>query len=204
VNRGTRPAGHRLALALLTAALGACAAVPQDRVVLLPGPDGRVGAVAVNPGDAETVLASAYASARFDARGGIEQATSSAAQVASDFGSTLAALPPRPVSCMLYFELDSDQLTADSAALARTVLAEIAARPVADVVVIGHTDRAGELDYNDRLSRQRAEALRARLVELGGDPARISVAGRGEREPLVPTGDGVAEPRNRRAELSVR
>ena len=95
-------------------------------------------------------------------------------------------------------------LTADSAALARTVLAEIAARPVADVVVIGHTDRAGELDYNDRLSRQRAEALRARLVELGGDPARISVAGRGEREPLVPTGDGVAEPRNRRAELSVR
>ena len=58
MNRGTRPAGHRLALALLTAALGACAAVPQDRVVLLPGPDGRVGAVAVNPGDAETVLAS--------------------------------------------------------------------------------------------------------------------------------------------------
>jgi OmpA-OmpF porin, OOP family len=203
----TRAASHatrRLAFALLSATLAACAAGPQDRVVLLPGPEGKVGAVAVNPGGAETVLASAYASARFDAQGGIEQTTSSATQVASDFGPVLAALPPRPVSYTLYFELDSDRLTADSAAQARTVLAEIAARPVADVVVIGHTDRAGELAYNDQLSRQRAAALRARLIESGGDPARISVAGRGEREPLVPTDDGVAEPRNRRAELSVR
>lgn len=204
MSRARPPADRRLTLALVSAALGACAAVPQDRVVLLPGADGKVGAVAVNPGGAETVLASAYASARVDAKGGIEQLTSNASEVASDFGPTLAALPPRPVSYTLYFELDSDRLTADSAARARSVLAEIAARPVADVVVIGHTDRAGEIDYNDQLSRQRAEALRAKLVELGGDPARISVAGRGEREPLVPTADGVAEPRNRRAELNVR
>ena len=204
MNRIAGPAVRRLAIALVAGALGACAAVPQDRVVLLPGPDGKVGAVAVNPGGAETVLASAYASARVDAKGRIEATTSSATQVAGDFGATLAALPPRPVSYMLYFELDSDRLTADSAARARTVLAEIAARPVADVVVIGHTDRAGEMGYNDELSRQRAETLRAKLVELGGDPARISVAGRGEREPLVPTADGVAEPRNRRAELNVR
>jgi hypothetical protein len=93
---------------------------PQDRVVLLPGPEGKVGAVAVNPGGSETVLASAYASARLDAQGGIEQTTSSATQVASDFGPVLAALPPRPVSYTLYFELDSDRLTADSAAQART------------------------------------------------------------------------------------
>lgn len=198
------PAVRRLAIALVSGALGACAAAPQDRVVLLPGPDGKVGAVAVNPGGAETVLASAYASARVDAKGRIEETTSSAVQVAGDFGATIAALPPRPVSYMLYFELDSDRLTADSAARARTVLAEIAARPIADVVVIGHTDRAGEMGYNDELSRQRAQSLRAKLVELGGDPARISAAGRGEREPLVPTADGVAEPRNRRAELNVR
>jgi len=204
MKRAASRATCRLAVALLSATLAACAGGPQDRVVLLPGPDGKVGAVAVNPGGAETVLASAYASARLDAQGGIERTTSSAVQVASDFGPALAALPPRPVSYTLYFELDSDRLTADSAAQARTVLAEIAARPLADVVVIGHTDRAGEVEYNDQLSLQRAAALRDRLIESGGDPARISVAGRGEREPLVPTDDGVAEPRNRRAELSVR
>jgi outer membrane protein OmpA-like peptidoglycan-associated protein len=33
---------------------------------------------------------------------------------------------------------------------------------------------------------------------------RIRVAGRGEREPLVPTADEVAEPQNRRVEINVR
>jgi outer membrane protein OmpA-like peptidoglycan-associated protein len=32
----------------------------------------------------------------------------------------------------------------------------------------------------------------------------IQVAGRGEREPLVPTPDEAAEPRNRRVEITVR
>jgi outer membrane protein OmpA-like peptidoglycan-associated protein len=186
------------------ALLAACAGAPTERVVLLPGADGAVGAIAVNPGAAETLLASPYAGAAIDARGRVARETSSASRVASDFGTVLAALPPRPVSHLLYFEPDSDRLTADSARRARTVLAEIAARPVADVIVIGHTDRTGELAYNDALSLQRAEALRARLIELGGDPTRIAIAGRGEREPLIPTADGVAEPRNRRAELSVR
>jgi len=41
-------------------------------------------------------------------------------------------------------------------------------------------------------------------VKLGVPRARISVAGRGEREPEVPTADEVAEPRNRRVEINVR
>ena len=38
----------------------------------------------------------------------------------------------------------------------------------------------------------------------GEGPARIRVEGRGEREPLIPTKDEVAEPRNRRVVISVR
>ncbi|MGE3772319.1 MAG: OmpA family protein [Gammaproteobacteria bacterium] len=184
--------------------LGGCAAGPQDRVVLLPGADGQVGRIAINPGAGETVLGAAWASASVDGKGRLAQAQSSAAQVSQDFGAALGALPPRPKSYTLYFELDSDRLTAESAAQAEAVLAEIAARPVADVIVIGHTDRAGDLAYNDALSLQRAEALRELLIAKGGDASRIGVAGRGEREPLVPTADEVPEPRNRRAELSVR
>ena len=190
--------------ALGAALLAGCAAVPQDRVVLLPGPDGSVGQIAVNPGAGETVLGAAYASASVDAKGKLAQAQSNAAAVAEDFAQVLGALPPRPKSYVLYFEHDSDRLTPDSTAQAAAVLADIAARPVADVIVIGHTDRVGELVYNDTLSLKRAEAVRALLIEKGGDGARITVAGRGEREPLVATDDEVPEPRNRRAELSVR
>lgn len=130
---------------------GGCAAGPADRVVLLPGADGEVGRIAVNPGADETVLGTAWASASVDGRGRLTQTQSSAAQVSRDFATTFGALPPRPKSYTLYFERDSDRLTAESAAQADIVLADIAARPVADVIVIGHTDRAGDLAYNDAL-----------------------------------------------------
>jgi OmpA-OmpF porin, OOP family len=71
-------------------------------------------------------------------------------------------------------------------------------------VVVGHTDRQGSLEYNDGLSLRRAERVRAQLVRIGIAGERIGVAGRGERAPLVPTEDGVAEPRNRRVEIIVR
>jgi outer membrane protein OmpA-like peptidoglycan-associated protein len=46
--------------------------------------------------------------------------------------------------------------------------------------------------------------VRDRLVTAGADAGRVASAGRGEREPLVPTDDGVAEPRNHRVEITLR
>jgi len=46
--------------------------------------------------------------------------------------------------------------------------------------------------------------MRDSLVALGIPAGRIQAAGRGKREPLVPTDDNVAEPRNRRVEINVR
>ena len=71
-------------------------------------------------------------------------------------------------------------------------------------MVIGHTDRVGAVPYHDTLSLRRAERVRDELVKVGIAAERIRVAGRGEREPLVATPDEVAEPRNRRVEITVR
>jgi outer membrane protein OmpA-like peptidoglycan-associated protein len=81
---------------------------------------------------------------------------------------------------------------------------EIARRPAPEIVVIGHTDRVGAVPYNDTLSLRRAERVRDELVKVGIAADRIRVAGRGEREPLVPTADEVAEARNRRVEINVQ
>jgi outer membrane protein OmpA-like peptidoglycan-associated protein len=75
---------------------------------------------------------------------------------------------------------------------------------VPDLLVIGHTDRVGTDAFNDALSRQRAEVVRRALVARGLPADLIVVIGRGEREPIIATADGVAEPRNRRVEIQVR
>jgi outer membrane protein OmpA-like peptidoglycan-associated protein len=70
--------------------------------------------------------------------------------------------------------------------------------------VIGHTDRVGSVEHNDALSKKRAELVSGALTSAGIPAAQIEVAGRGEREPVVATADEVAEPRNRRVEISIR
>jgi outer membrane protein OmpA-like peptidoglycan-associated protein len=62
----------------------------------------------------------------------------------------------------------------------------------------------GGLDYNDQLSRARAERTREMLVSLGIPADRIEAAGRGKRELLVHTDENVSEARNRRVEINVR
>jgi outer membrane protein OmpA-like peptidoglycan-associated protein len=84
------------------------------------------------------------------------------------------------------------------------MLDELRRRPSPDILVIGHTDRVGGDEDNDRLSLQRAERVRASLVAQGIAAQSIRAAGRGEREPVVQTADGVDEPQNRRVEINVR
>ncbi|MGH6692492.1 MAG: OmpA family protein, partial [Gammaproteobacteria bacterium] len=84
------------------------------------------------------------------------------------------------------------------------VFVVVARRKVAEIAVIGHTDRVGLIEYNDTLSLRRAERVRKDFVSRGIPTGAINVAGRGEREPVVPTADEVSEPRNRRVEINVR
>ena len=188
-----------LALALL---LAACAST--DRIVLLPDDQGKVGKLNVGNAGGDTLLDSAYATASASGSRKAEAGHTDADAVHQEFGTVLAALPPAPVSSTLYFIIDSDDLTAESRALAPTILNQIARFPAAEVVVIGHTDTQGSDDYNDKLSLDRARSVKRQLIGLGFDAAHIAVEGRGKRELLVPTADGVAEPRNRRAEILVR
>lgn len=194
--------GAAIILAIAAAAI-LMQAAPADRVVLLPGPDGQVGAVTVKTAGGERLLDQAYAGAAVDRRGGIETVSEDAASVRERYGAALGAQPMRPVSFMLNFTSATDELTPESRPLLDQVIAEVSRRAAAEIVVIGHTDRVGTEADNDALALKRAETVRSALLAAGVS-ARIDVAGRGEREPLVATADGVDEPRNRRVEISVR
>jgi len=190
------------AIAALAAFLGACA-TQTGTVVLLPEKDGRSTALTVRQGNREVVLDKPYAAAH-QTTSGPRAYASSPQEVEAQFGATLAAQPSRPESFTLYFIEGSDQFTDASKQVLAGVLAEIAKHEVPDIVVIGHTDSVGSNVTNDVLALRRAETVRAMLIGQGLAPASIYAVGRGKRELLVPTPDGVAEPRNRRVEIVVR
>ena len=178
----------------------------SDRVVLLPGPDGKSsGAVSLKTGNQEQLLDQSYASAEVHKNGSIAPTQTDAASVKAKFGDALAAMPPRPVSFVVNFAAGSgDTLTPESAEVLAQLRAALKERPAPELYVIGHTDRVGKLEANDALSLQRANTVKAMLVADGIPADSIDVAGRGEREPLVATEDEVAEPANRRVQIVVR
>jgi outer membrane protein OmpA-like peptidoglycan-associated protein len=173
-----------------------------ELVVVLPSADGHTGAVVVQREGNRTVLDQPYAALRTGRE--TTPAQLSEREVRSAFSSTLAAIPARPALFLLYFIAGTDELTDESKGELARMLDELRRRPSPDILVIGHTDRVGNDADNDRLSLQRAERVRESFVAQGIAAERIRAAGRGEREPIVPTADGVDEPRNRRVEINVR
>jgi outer membrane protein OmpA-like peptidoglycan-associated protein len=197
----------RIAAGLLAAALAAgCASQPVSPALfaVLPAPDGHIGAIAVERDGERQVIDTAYGARQLRADGSLAASTLTAEDVRERFGPTLDALPAAPAMFVLYFREGSDELTAASKVQLDDVLAELKRRPLPDIVVIGHTDTVGSMGYNDQLSLARAERMREMMVELGIPAERIEARGRGERELLIPTGDDVREPRNRRVEINVR
>lgn len=67
----------------------------------------------------------------------------------------------------------------------------------------GHTDTSGRSALNDRLSRQRAQAVRLALIERGIDPTRLTATGFGASRPIADNATGAGRARNRRIEIKV-
>ena len=177
----------------------------RDLVVLLPKPSGQIGGVVVHSESGDPLLLNtAYAGARIEGPGQVYAVTYDADRAQEEFGTVLSALPSRPATFVLYFLEGKDELTAESDGEVVRIFDELRSRPDPEIWVIGHTDAVGTIQYNDQLSVQRAERVRDELVSRGIAAESIEVSGRGKREPLVPTSEGIPEPMNRRVEISVR
>jgi outer membrane protein OmpA-like peptidoglycan-associated protein len=197
------------ALVILVAAVSVfgCAQPPKakysERVILLPNKDGRKSAVIVKRATGEYRLAAPYDSVEL-VNGQEQQTTYAEDDVQQRYGDVLDVQPARPFTYTLFFVSAMTQLTPQSRESLEQVREKIRSFPAAQVTVIGHTDRVGSDAENDALSLRRAGTVREMLVQIGIPRAAIEVVGRGEREPLVPTADGVSEEMNRRVEIKLR
>lgn len=193
-----------VSLSLLLLLLAGCAG-QRETYAVLPDAKGQAGSLTVTPkAGAPIKLNGAYANAVGKPGSAPEASKLSEDEIKAAFADALSARPDAPVHFTLYFKEGSDELTADSLKEVEKVLAEIRKRPAPDLIIVGHTDRVGSLADNDRLALKRAEKMRGEMVRQGLPADSVQAAGRGEREPLVPTADEVAEARNRRVEMLVR
>jgi len=187
--------------------LSAACAHSRDLVVLLPDPDtGELGSAVVTGRDGSAVELTRAREGTVISQAGVPAAPEilDPEEIERVFGAALSALPLPVVGFILHFELGGTQLTAESLEALGQVLAELQRRPNPEVTVIGHTDRTGDPAQNLVLGLTRASAVRDLLVEAGADPELVELESFGETDPLVPTGPGVAEPRNRRVEITIR
>jgi outer membrane protein OmpA-like peptidoglycan-associated protein len=189
----------------LIALLAGCAPKQKTTVVLVPDDEGRTGAIVINGGDTEIVIKKPFTATRLDSRTSPSEPEALAAEdVERTWGRAMAVQPKRAARFVLYFKMDSTELTQESEELMDDILAAAEERLATDISVVGHADRAGEEDYNMKLSTDRARVVAARLVDMGIGDAILHITSHGENDPLVPTEDGVPEPRNRRVEVVVR
>jgi OOP family OmpA-OmpF porin len=123
------------------------------------------------------------------------------------FGAPSAPPPPPPPpmanapSYMVFFDWDRSNLSQQALNTIKQAADAFKATGKARITATGHADRSGPEDYNMALSLRRANAVKDALVRNGVPPTAISVIGKGETQPLVPTPDGVREPQNRRVEI---
>lgn len=85
----------------------------------------------------------------------------------------------------------------------RSIVAVLGLYPEHRLIAEGHTDATGDEDFNERLARARAEAVRNALVARGIDPTRIGVAGYGERLPVADNATAAGRAVNRRVEVVI-
>jgi len=110
----------------------------------------------------------------------------------------------QPEVYIVLFDFDKANIRPDGQQVVNQVLADAAAKGAPQISVTGHADRSGPADYNLALSLRRADAVRQALIAGGISADQITVSGRGEEEPAVPTPDGVREQANRRVEIIVQ
>ncbi len=85
----------------------------------------------------------------------------------------------------------------------KQLLAFLQQHPSMTIEVIGHTDIAGTIEYNQDLSERRSQAVVKWLISKNIDPLRLRSSGKGSSEPIATNETSVGRSQNRRVDIKV-
>lgn len=136
----------------------------------------------------------------------VVEVPASSASEAADSAPTAAVAPAAPeappsLSLAINFDFNSATIRPDSAQALSNLAGAMKSPQLqkSHFLIEGHTDAKGGADYNLRLSNLRAQAVKARLVQLGVEPRTLDAVGRGSTQ-LAEPGEPLS-PANRRVRI---
>jgi outer membrane protein OmpA-like peptidoglycan-associated protein len=103
----------------------------------------------------------------------------------------------------ILFESGKANLKPEAANRLKQIGTILAKYPEDRIVIVGHSDDAGNDAYNLRLSENRANAVKVQLLKEGVPQNSLSTMGMGESQPVTSNATPQGRAQNRRVELSI-
>ncbi|MCR5192861.1 MAG: OmpA family protein [Bacteroidales bacterium] len=103
----------------------------------------------------------------------------------------------------IFFDYDKALLLQQSYNELQGLLSILSRYPSMKIEIRGHTDGRGSIDYNQRLSENRAKAVVDYLVSKGVDPRRLQYKGFGKSQPIDTNATEEGRAHNRRVEFYI-
>ncbi|MBA5793266.1 OmpA family protein [Flavobacterium sp. xlx-214] len=101
------------------------------------------------------------------------------------------------------FNFDSAELTPTAQANLDKIVKVFKQNPKTMITIYGYTDSVGKDEYNMKLSRSRANAVRAYMGTKGIGSKRITAQGMGEADPIASNDTKDGQAKNRRVEFGI-
>jgi len=102
-----------------------------------------------------------------------------------------------------FFEYDSSELSQSAVDALMFDAAYMMAHTGFKLLIEGHCDERGTIDYNLALGERRATSAYQYLVDYGVDPSRLQYVSYGKERPFIDGHDDAAWAQNRRAHMRV-
>ncbi|NJN27883.1 MAG: OmpA family protein [Cyclobacteriaceae bacterium] len=104
----------------------------------------------------------------------------------------------------ILFDFASDYLNESAHPHLDKIVTLLNSKPDLELIIMGHTDNVGPAQYNQSLSKRRAQSVMAYFTRQGINKSRFTVKGIGAEQPVASNDNDAGRSKNRRVEFEIK
>jgi outer membrane protein OmpA-like peptidoglycan-associated protein len=132
----------------------------------------------------------------------VESAVKAGSGMNANYGAVASDINTIPLN-FVQFESGSSALTEESKYQLNDLAEALKKYPLMKIEIAGHTDDIGDPAANKLLSQQRADSVKAYLLNQGITAARLTAVGYGSSKPIDTSNTDAGRQKNRRTEFRI-